>query len=106
MIFLYFRAKIERISVQLKHYYLQLIIYLLHHQISIPVTSPLKLMLVDQEALICQLNINTSLAKIAQRNQAQKTKERAEGVTANKKQSNKHHSATTTTTETENPRSR
>jgi hypothetical protein len=57
MIFLYFRAKIERISVQLKHYYLQLIIYLLHYQISIPVTSPLKLMLVDQEASICQLRI-------------------------------------------------
>ena len=57
MIFLYFRAKIERLCVQLKQYYLQLIIYLLHYQISIPLTSPLKLMLVDQEASICQLKI-------------------------------------------------
>ena len=63
-------------------------------------------MLIDQEASIYQLTSNTSPTKIAQRNQAQKTKERAEGVTANQKQSNKYHSATTTTTETENPRSR
>ena len=106
MISLYFRTKIERISVQLKHYYLQLIISLLHDQISIPMTSPLKLMMVDQEASICQLNSNIYPAKIAQRKQAQKTKERAEGVTANQKQSSKPHSSTTTTTETENPRSR
>ena len=34
-------------------------------------------MLIHQEASICQLNSNTNPAKIAQRNQAQKTKERA-----------------------------
>ena len=63
-------------------------------------------MLVDQEASICQLNSNICPAKIAQRKQAQKTKEIAEGATANQKKSSKPHTSTTTTTEIENPRSR